>query len=148
MGLSEIDDEKWVPTRPIDSVEKEEMRRAWLLVWELDIFASMPFRKPFSIDRKRMAVKLPISDQAGYAEGEVDSAEMMTTSDQIWKSLQGNPNQDARSWFLLANQCMSNVLDLLQRGRDSYWSIKSYLRMRWHVSRLRFLLSCDLTQNY
>lgn len=115
MGLSEIDDEEWVPPRPMDAVEKEELRRAWWLVWELDTFASMTFRKPFSIDRKRMAVKLPISDQAWFAEMEIDSAEMMTNSGQIWKSLQGSPNQDARSWFLLADQCMSNVLDRLQQ---------------------------------
>jgi hypothetical protein len=115
MGLSEIDDEEWVPPRPMDAVEKEELRRAWWLVWELDTFASMTFRKPFSIDRKRMAVKLPISDQAWFAELEIDSAEMMTTSGQIWKSLRGSPNQDARSWFLLADQCMSNVLDRLQQ---------------------------------
>jgi hypothetical protein len=96
-------------------VEKEELRRAWWLVWELDTFASIMFRKPFAIDRKRIAVKLPISDEARFSEVDVESAEIIATSRHTWRSLQAKANQDARAWFLLASHYMPSIYDGLQR---------------------------------
>jgi hypothetical protein len=115
LGLSEIDDDESGSSQPTDAVEKEELRRAWWLVWELDAFASIMFRKPFAIDRKRIAVKLPISDEAWFSEVDVESAEIIATSRHTWRSLQAKANQDARAWFLLASHYMSSIYDGLQR---------------------------------
>ncbi|OQV00431.1 Fungal Zn2-Cys6 binuclear cluster domain-containing protein [Cladophialophora immunda] len=118
LGLSEIDDEDWSPLTPMDSVEREEFRRAWWAVWELDTFASTVSRHPYSIDRKRMAVALPVSDEAWFAEIEVSSAQLNMLPGQSWRSLQGCSNQDERAWFLVANHFMATVHDRLQQKQD------------------------------
>lgn len=118
LGLSEIDDEDWAPPSPVDAVEKEEMRRSWWLVWELDAFASTVSRNPFSIDRKRMAVNLPISDEAWFAEIEIQSSELVLVPGQSWRSLQGSSNQDERAWFLVANNFMATIHDRMQQRHD------------------------------
>lgn len=118
LGLNEIDDIDWTPAHPVDAVEKEEMRRAWWLVWELDTFASCISRKPYSIDRKRMTVALPISDEAWFSGINVPSAQLVLHPGHSWTSLQGSPNQDERAWFLLANHFMATVHDRLQQKQD------------------------------
>ncbi|ETI25133.1 hypothetical protein G647_04505 [Cladophialophora carrionii CBS 160.54] len=118
LGLSEVDDEDWSPPAPIGHVEKEEMRRAWWAVWELDTFASTVSRNPYSIDRKRMAVALPISDEAWFAGVDVPSAQLNMLPGQSWRSLQDCNNQDERAWFLVANHFMATVHDRLQQKQD------------------------------
>ncbi len=118
LGLSDIDDEDWSPARLIDMVEKEEMRRAWWAVWELDTFASTVSRNPYSIDRRRTTVALPISDEAWFAEVEISSAELNMLPGQSWRSLQNCTNQDERAWFLVANHFMATVHDRLQQKQD------------------------------
>ncbi|KAJ9611191.1 hypothetical protein H2200_004374 [Cladophialophora chaetospira] len=118
LGLSDIDDEDWTPIKPVDRVEKEEMRRTWWAVWELDTFASTVSRNPYSIDRKRMAVALPISDEAWFAEMDVSSAQLNILPGQSWRSLQNCTNQDERAWFLVANHFMATVHDRLQQKQD------------------------------
>ncbi|OAP58469.1 hypothetical protein AYL99_07559 [Fonsecaea erecta] len=118
LGLSEIDDDDWNPLTPMDAVEREECRRSWWAVWELDTFASTVSRHPYSIDRKRMAVALPISDEAWFAEMQVSSAQLNMLPGQSWRSLQGCSNQDERAWFLVANHFMATVHDRLQQRQD------------------------------
>ncbi|KIY03001.1 uncharacterized protein Z520_01467 [Fonsecaea multimorphosa CBS 102226] len=118
LGLSEIDDDDPNPLTPMSWVEREECRRAWWAVWELDTFASTVSRHPYSIDRKRMAVALPVSDEAWFAEIEVPSAQLNMLPGQSWRSLQGCSNQDERAWFLVANHFMATVHDRLQQRQD------------------------------
>jgi len=118
LGLSEIDDEDWTPVSPIGNIDKEELRRAWWLVWELDTFASCVSRRPYAIDRKRMAVTLPISDEAWFSGTEIQSAELLYLPGQSWRSLAGCSNQDERAWFLVANHFMATIHDRLQQRQD------------------------------
>lgn len=118
LGLSEIDDEDWTPVHHIESIDKEELRRAWWLVWELDTFASCVSRKPYAIDRKRMTVVLPFSDEAWFAGVEVPSAELLILPGHSWRSLSGCSNQDERAWFLVANHFMATIHDRLQQRQD------------------------------
>jgi hypothetical protein len=114
LGLSEIDEEDI--TRPLtDSFDKEELRRAWWGVWELDRFASIVSRNPFSIDRQRMTVALPISDEAWFSGQDITSAQLSTINGQSWMSLQNCDNQDARAWFLVANNLFATIHDRLQQ---------------------------------
>lgn len=95
-----------------DWVLREELRRAWWCVWELDTFASTMSRRPYTIDRNLMQVLLPSSDEQWFAGEPVASAPMGTTCLTAWKSLQGSPNQDERAWFLVANFLMGLACDL------------------------------------
>lgn len=118
LGLSDIDDDDWAPASPVDLTAKEELRRAWWAVWELDTFASCVSRKPYAIDRMRIAVKLPVSDQAWFAGDEILSSELISTPGRSWRSLSGCRNQDERSWFLVANSFMATIHDRVQQRRD------------------------------
>ncbi|OAG34855.1 hypothetical protein AYO21_10960 [Fonsecaea monophora] len=93
-------------------VLREENRRAWWSVWELDTFASTVVRRPFTIDRNKMQVLLPCSDERWYEEQPIASAPMGLTPATAWRSLQGSPNQDERAWFLVANFLMALAYDL------------------------------------
>lgn len=95
---------------------KEEMRRAWWHTWELDRFGSCMSRRPSMIDSRRMAVRLPVSDEAWYSGRPVASAFLRKDPSEAWKSLVGCPNQDARAWFIIANYLMALPMDILQGG--------------------------------
>ena len=93
-------------------VLREELRRAWWTVWELDTFASTVARRPYTIDRNKMCVLLPVSDEHWFAEQPIASSPVGHTPVTAWRSLQGSPNQDERAWFLVANFLMALAYDL------------------------------------
>jgi hypothetical protein len=83
---------------------REEKRRSWWMVWEMDTFASALSRRPFGIDSRCMHILLPVSDQAWSSQEIVFSVPLNTTSNMVWKGLCDTPNQHRRLWFLA---CMS-----------------------------------------
>ena len=120
LGLCDIDEEDDTTSAetldPEQWSRKEEMRRAWWHSWELDMFGSCMSRRPSMTDRRRMAVLLPVSDEAWYAGRPVASAVLRKDPSEAWKSLIGCPNQDARAWFIVANYLMTIPIDILQGG--------------------------------
>lgn len=120
LGLAEIDgddEDSLANQNTYDLIDLEEMRRAWWLTWELDTFGSLINRKPFAVDRHDFSVKLPLSDDDWFAAKHMDSAELLTTPAQAWKSLQGSENQNPRAWFLIANHLVSLLVQHLQKKR-------------------------------
>jgi hypothetical protein len=115
LDLADIDADETQNLTPEEWVEKEEMRRTWWLVWELDTFGSTVSNRPYTIDRRRMAVMLPVSDEAWSAETPQPSIKLNTCPGQSWRSLQGCERLDERAWFLFANYLMSLTLDMSQR---------------------------------
>lgn len=115
LDLADIDADETQNLTPEEWVEKEEMRRTWWLVWELDTFGSTVSNRPYTIDRRRMAVMLPVSDEAWSAEAPQPSIKLNTCPGQSWRSLQGCERLDERAWFLFANYLMSLTLDMSQR---------------------------------
>ncbi|KAH6952542.1 fungal-specific transcription factor domain-containing protein [Ilyonectria sp. MPI-CAGE-AT-0026] len=85
----------------------EEKRRAFWLVWEVDTFGSVMSRRPSSINRSMMAVRLPVGDAAWFADKPVKSPVIDPRPSEVWKILLDSPNQDERAWFLVANLLMS-----------------------------------------
>ncbi|KIM93631.1 hypothetical protein OIDMADRAFT_61277 [Oidiodendron maius Zn] len=94
---------------------KEEQRRAWWVVWELDSFDSVSSRRPFSIDQNRIFVLLPVSDEAWLAGTPVESAALNPDLLQCWKVLRDSPNQSERAWFLISNFIAAQALELSQQ---------------------------------
>jgi hypothetical protein len=95
--------------------QQEEQRRAWWLVWELDVFSSTIQRRPHAIDKSQIHVLLPVSDSHWFANSPVDSAAILPDPVDSWKSLSGCPNQDERAWFLVSSFLMATAHDLSQR---------------------------------
>lgn len=119
LGLSEIDEDSFEDRPDHDPATKEEMRRAWWLVWELDTFGSMVSRRPFAVDRHHFTVHLPIADADWFSESYVQSSPLMTPLSDAWRSLQDSENQDPRAWFLITNHLLSLLFKRLQRKRKS-----------------------------
>lgn len=99
--------------------DKEERRRLFWVVWELDAFGSTIMRRPSAINRQRIAVRLPVNDTAWFAQEPVESALPGSRPSEAWKCLLGSPNQNERAWFLLANYLMAFSFDMVPSGRIS-----------------------------
>lgn len=96
---------------------REELRRAWWCVWELDTFASAIACRPATIDRMKMHVQLPVSDQAWFADNPIESAIIDPDPLSAWHTLRNCPNQDERAWFLLTNFLLLVAHDLGQQRK-------------------------------
>jgi hypothetical protein len=130
LELNRIDEYELYPTdssRAAPTAEqwvtKEEQRRAWWVVWELDAFDSVSSRRPFSIDRNRIFVLLPVSDEAWLTGTPVESATLNPDLLQCWKVLRDSPNQSERAWFLTSNFIAVQALELSQQRQVPQKSI-------------------------
>lgn len=115
LGLHRIDEDPHSSSSREEWICKEEQRRAWWAVWELDSFDSISSRRPFSIDKYRMYVYLPISDEAWFSGTPIESARLNTDILQCWKSLRDSENRDERAWFLISNFIAVQALELCQQ---------------------------------
>lgn len=82
-------------------MEKEELRRLWWSVWELDCFASGLSSRPFAFDPQD--VMLPSADENWFSKTPIASTHLRGDFRTVWKCLQGSSNQDRRAWYLLCN---------------------------------------------
>ena len=101
----------------------EERRRAWWSVWELDTFASAVSCRPHSIDRIRVVVKLPVSDENWFSDTPLDSPVVDPDPLHAWHALCTSPNQDERAWFLVSNYLLLIAHELLELDEPSAQSI-------------------------
>ncbi|KPM34784.1 hypothetical protein AK830_g11791 [Neonectria ditissima] len=115
LGLHKVDDDPNPSPSREEWICKEEQRRAWWSAWELDAFHSITSRRPFSIDKYRMCVHLPILDEAWFSGTLVESVNLNTDILQCWKSLRDSENQDERAWFLISNFITVQALELCQQ---------------------------------
>lgn len=145
LGLSDIDDDDddngdsdsdSQMATSFTTLEKEERRRAWWLVWELDTFGSTVSRRPYAIDRRRMKVMLPISDEAWFSGRATSSSRLNTRPGESWKSLKGDENQDARAWFLVANHLMACTHEHMHHRRGTLENDKVILENEVSCFRL------------
>lgn len=123
LGLHRIDEDTNSRNSREEWISKEEQRRAWWSVWELDAFDSVSSRRPFSIDKHRMSVFLPVSDEAWFSGTPIHSAILNTDILQCWKSLRDSDNRDERAWFLISNFIAVQALELCQQKHVSARSI-------------------------
>lgn len=96
-------------------LKKEERRRLWWSIWELDTFVATLSFQPFGIERGEMKVLLPAPDYNWLCEIPIGSAFIDHRLETVWKSLQGSPNQSARAWFLVTNYLKSTIVSILRR---------------------------------
>ena len=115
LDLADVDADDPHDLTPVEWIEREEMRRAWWLVWELDTFGSTVSNRTYTIDRRRMAVQLPVSDEVWFSGIPQSSAKFNTRPGQSWKSLQACDKQNHRACFLLSNFLLSMAQDMSQR---------------------------------
>ena len=118
LGLAEIDGQAWSPFHAVDDVSKEEARRAWWLVWELDSFASIVSRRPFAIDRRRINLLLPVSDEVWFSGNITPSCKLECRLASAWRTLRDNKIQHERAWFLTAIHFVAIICDRIQQKSE------------------------------
>lgn len=105
---------------------KEEKRRAWWLVCELDVFASTILRRPHSIDKDQMLVMLPVSDLLWFSDTPGESTFLQTDPLHTWQTLDGCDNQDERAWFLVTSFLMAKAADLALQTKTTLQDILNF----------------------
>jgi hypothetical protein len=113
LDLPRLDDDDVLSDLQLSPSEKEEHRRAWWAVWDLDTFGSILLMRPFAIDQRHVSVKLPISDENWFAGNHVESEVLHPNKEIDWASLCSSPNQDTRAWYLVTNIFLARVHDRL-----------------------------------
>ncbi|KIW26101.1 uncharacterized protein PV07_09228 [Cladophialophora immunda] len=105
-GLAIID----MPHENAESwLKKEEKRRLWWSIWELDTFASTCSFHPFNIERAEMKVLLPAPNHNWHCSIPARTA-FIGPPESAWNSLQKSPGQSTRAWFLVANYLKSTII--------------------------------------
>jgi len=105
-------------------MSKEEKRRAWWVVWELDAFDAVMKHHPFLLDRNRMHVRLPVSDEDWFAGTPKASEAIIGDVSQCWRSLRDTPNKDPKAWFYISNYFLAQALELCQRRKVAHKSVR------------------------
>jgi hypothetical protein len=120
LGLNSIDDESRDEcigmdcdnTSVEDWIRKEELRRVWWAIWELDTFGSTIACQPYGLDKRRIQVHLPVPDRNWFSGTPVASSPLGPRPGTAWKALKDSPNQDERAWFLISNYLMACAHDV------------------------------------
>ncbi|OQU95212.1 Fungal Zn2-Cys6 binuclear cluster domain-containing protein [Cladophialophora immunda] len=122
--IDEDESEPHASSTTSEWVSKEERRRAWWAVWEHDAFDSVLNRHPFLLDRSRMHVLLPVSDELWFSGTPGDSGMILPDVLQCWKSLRDTSNKDPKAWFLISNHLLVHALELCQRRKVPQKSVR------------------------
>lgn len=83
--------------------QKEELRRLWWAIWDLDTFVSTLSCYPYGINRSEIKVCLPVSDEQWLSGKPLRSPLLDPRPNIAWRALQGSPNQNPRAWYLIVN---------------------------------------------
>ncbi|QKX64662.1 uncharacterized protein TRUGW13939_11838 [Talaromyces rugulosus] len=117
MGLHLVD----MPSRSMrkddpESVEvwisKEERRRLWWTIWELEVFATTIRRCPIGMDQSQHATLLPVEDTFWFDGKKSPSCFLDADPTLRWKNLQRSGNEHSRTWFIVINSFMYDAHSL------------------------------------
>jgi hypothetical protein len=90
---------------------KEEKRRVFWAIWEMDVFASTIRRTPTAIDWSQMEVFLPATDEDWF-QGRAptgDRGYMDVDPSRRWRVLHESESVSSKSWFLVINSYMKEA---------------------------------------
>jgi Fungal specific transcription factor domain/Fungal Zn(2)-Cys(6) binuclear cluster domain len=90
-------------------VSKEEKRRAWWAIWELDVFASTIRCLPTGISWQSNYTRLPVDNKDWFSCTPTNSCWLVDDPSIRWKLLEQSGNRSACAWFIVANSLMRNA---------------------------------------
>lgn len=141
LGLNDIDEHQinedgTVCENDLEDLEvwirKEELRRLWWAISDLDTFVCTISCQPYGIERRNMRVLLPVSDWSWFGGPRIKPSILLLQPSQTWKSLQSSPHQSARAWFLVSNHLSSCIAEAARRpsqtSPDQVGELESALR--------------------
>lgn len=93
-------------------ISKEERRRVWWTIWELEIFATTIRRCPIGMNQSQHATLLPVEDSFWFEGKKASSCFLDADPTLRWKNLQKSGNENGRAWFILINSFMCDAHSL------------------------------------
>jgi hypothetical protein len=87
---------------PLLWAKKEEKRRAWWVIYQMDNFASVIASRPFNLDASRMNVRLPVSDSDWFSYA-LSPSVMISANGLDWQRLVDSKIQNAYAWYMISN---------------------------------------------
>ena len=119
MGLHSIDANVGLDTGKLDSekwCQDEERRRASWAIWEMDIFASVLYRVPCTIDWSYTQVFLPAEDDKWLRGQPQKSCLLQRGLISRCKDLQKSGNESPKAWFIVLHSLMAEAHIVSCRG--------------------------------
>lgn len=90
-------------------IAKEERRRAWWTLWELEVFAGFIRKCPLAMDIRQHATLLP-SDDTRWFKGEKSPSCFLEPDPVLrWKTLKRSDNEGGRAWFIVINSLLNDA---------------------------------------
>lgn len=147
--VESVDNEVLVQERTSDELEawvsKEELRRVWWAIYELDTFASTLSIQPYGIERGEIKVLLPVSDENWFQRRPISSAHLNQCPGTIWKSLERSDNQTPRAWFLVTNYLKSCLADATRQTKRNQMEMREQLEKDLTCLRLAYPTNFQLS---
>ncbi|OAL29978.1 hypothetical protein AYO22_01884 [Fonsecaea multimorphosa] len=88
---------------------KEEQRRAWWLLWELDVFASTVRRRPACIHDGEHAVLLPVTERSWFEGHYQPSCFLDPDPLHRTRKLRECANSNGNAWFIVINSLVRDA---------------------------------------
>ncbi|KAJ3458014.1 hypothetical protein MRS44_012123 [Fusarium solani] len=131
-----------LPPRDEDGIRrwvgKEEERRCWWAIWEMDVFASTIKRCPLAIDWSVNETYLPIPDRDWFNGQYRQSSFLHPQPCERWKRLKKCDNDSPTAWFIVLNSIMRDAQALARgslqgirsdwRGQDETTDLQQYFK--------------------
>ena len=92
---------------------REERRRAWWIMWDMDTFLSFMALRPSATGNPKIQALLPFPDHV-WASGNIEPSPYLEFDQLIpWRKLSEQPNQSAWAWFLPVTLLSREATDLV-----------------------------------
>ncbi|KAJ4361119.1 uncharacterized protein N0V89_001688 [Didymosphaeria variabile] len=88
---------------------KEERRRTWWAIWEMDTFASTIRRCPTAVDWSQNETYLPVEDEHWFEGKAHPSCFLELELTNRWKVLLHCGNNSPKAWFIVVNSLMKEA---------------------------------------
>lgn len=119
-GLHEIDRDEYLTsciatTRTIehDWTRKEELRRLWWCIWDLDNFICTSSCRPRMMRTFKCQTKLPVNDKDWFNGYEVASSFLPGDLPRLTRSLKSSPLPSAMAYRIVSCHLLATLLDVL-----------------------------------
>ena len=123
-----------------ENMMREEKRRAWWTIWEMDTFSSTISLRPYAIDDRQVRVLLPLSDQCWEGNTPpISSAFLGPCFDAPWQALSYSENHNERAWFLI---CLAVLRMAFETALSPKASLHGVSRIEGMIDSLFLSLPC------
>ena len=119
-GLHEVDRDEYrntcrIAATPVedDWIKKEELRRLWWCIWDLDNFICTATCRPRMMRTYKCQTKLPVNDKDWFDGYKVPSTFLPGDLQRLTQSLKSSPLSSAMAYRIVSCHLLSTLVDVL-----------------------------------